>query len=98
MFILGALGYYTNEELQKDKHLQYVAMTLRKKHFALKNGSAKKYYAFNDKKIKAYVDALPEKNHSFSSLRTATKMLEMLDFQIAHHYTKIQQNEKSIKC
>ena len=156
MFILGALGYYTNEELQKDKHLQYVAMTLRKKHFSLKNGSAKdritinareilkrraiwelhahiaddawneatrkfpptnaisitmlifallqkrpdvkKYYAFNDKKMQAYIDVLPEKNHSFSSLRTASKMLEMLDFQIAHYYVQLKQNEKSLKC
>ena len=156
MFILGALGYYSNEELQKDKHLQYIAITLRKKHFTLKNGSAKdritinakeilkrkviwelhahiaddawneatrkfpptnaisitmlifallqkrpnvkKYYAFNDKKIQAYVDALPEKNHSFASLRTASKMLEMLDCQIAYYYAKVKQNEKSIKC
>lgn len=41
MFILGLLAHYTDEEIIKDKHLQYIASVLKKKHFDLKNGNAK---------------------------------------------------------
>ena len=40
MFVLGVLSHYGFEEIQKDKGINYIAMTLRKKHFDLKNGNA----------------------------------------------------------
>lgn len=39
MFILGGLSHYDNEEIVKHPHIQYIAKTLKKKHFSLKNGS-----------------------------------------------------------
>ena len=41
MFILGILGHYDDDEVLANKHIQYVAQTLRKKHFDIKNGTAK---------------------------------------------------------
>jgi len=155
MMILGALGYYTNEEIVKDTHLQYISKTLRKKHFNIKNGSAKdrlkmnmqslikhkaiwelhahisddawnkacgkfnntnhitvtsliyalikknpdvqKFYGFTDKKLKEYYDSSAYRSqHTFASMRTASTLLEMLDFEIAHYYVKLDKIKKEI--
>lgn len=50
MFILGALSHYDNEEVVKYKSIQYVASTLKKKHFPIRNGTAKQRF---QKDIKA---------------------------------------------
>jgi hypothetical protein len=156
MIILGALGYYSNEEMIKDKHLQYIAKTLRKRHFDIKNGSAKdrlirnvleiqkhkaiwelhahisdnawnnactkfndknyitvtslifaiikkspdvqKFYGFTDKKLKEYYDSSAYKaQHTFASMRVASTLLEMLDFEIAHYYVKLDKMTKQIE-
>lgn len=60
----------------------------------LKSPDTKKYYGFNENKLQSYLKSVTDQQHSFSSLRTANKLLEMLDFQIAHFYTKAKQLEK----
>jgi hypothetical protein len=39
MFILGALGHYDNEEVIRYANIQYIAKTLKKKHFEIEKGT-----------------------------------------------------------
>ena len=38
-YLIGVLGYYTDAELMVDSGMNYIAMTLRKKHFNIKNST-----------------------------------------------------------
>lgn len=41
MLLLGVMSHYDKEEVVKDKDLNYIAATLKKKHWSLKHGTPK---------------------------------------------------------
>ena len=62
-----------------------------------KTDSRRKATQAKDKKLKEYYDSSAYKSqHTFVSMRTASTLLEMLDFEIAHYYVKLDKIKKEI--
>lgn len=52
IFIIGILGHYDNNEVIKEKDIQYIASTLKKKNFPIKNGTDKERILANPERTK----------------------------------------------
>jgi hypothetical protein len=66
-----------------------------------KNPDVQKFYEFNPKELeKFYKSNINKSTHSFSSMRTASKIMEMLDIHVAYYnfnVKKLQNNTQNSK-
>ena len=60
MFLLGAMSHYDREEVVKYKDIQYIAATLHKKHFPIKNGTPEQRLWINPQHVIAQIKKTPK--------------------------------------
>jgi len=86
MMIVGTLGHYDATEIMKWKSLQYIAATLRKKNFSIKNGSSEDRVWADADYVRKQMHSQPKKAQKIQErgIKAVTRATERYNRWVTH--------------